>query len=597
MRSGMTLSPNPQVLAKRRVPGRKLPGVTTIEADLRDVPLFFPRSLDEEKNQMNSRKQGRAWVGALTFLLLASLWCSAQQLASTVTSAISKTNPAKSNEPSPAERRIQFESLRKAIAALREYLSTIPKDSDDYRATERNLQEMEIKLARLAKLIEQDASLVSRAASAEALAAKVDQRVPEFSLAVPEKGRTNVSAVTTLTWTEDRTNGTFLDPAAYELKEFHVVIAKDASLKDRVNKKPIIVTPAAAKVTPKKKAPKGIESIETSFTIPEDTLEPGTKYYWQVFAVYTQPGQTDPIERAADADPFYFITTIDPFRPLTKRNFSLQRTVDSTDPTEGAQFSFIKNFGGKTVFTTDFAFFWDSPSKRFAKKRGFFWFRPAMEASLTSDKSTSEDALKFSGSAIIDYNFVDLVTDAHNRLKSGSNVSVPRKLIDSLYLELGGGLEGDQKLDTKKLTSRVFVSPSSRLLAIGTATGQIESAAQFMWRPSFEFDAGHTYNKGTSAETGTTVLRLVPKVRMTLYTRGLSRLLRVANTDFYVDNTFYYLPKDNLKRRHNFFTSGFELLFIKNFGFGLTYKNGESAPKFNRVNSFGGVITVRFGPQ
>jgi hypothetical protein len=92
-------------------------------------------------------------------------------------------------------------------------------------------------------------------------------------------------------------------------------------------------------------------------------------------------------------------------------------------------------------------------------------------------------------------------------------------------------------------------------------------------------------------------LRLIPKIRATLYTRALSRALKIADSDFYAENTFYYLPEDQLKKRHNFFTSGFEVLFIKNFGFGLTYKNGESAPVFNRINTFGGILTVRFGPQ
>jgi len=43
------------------------------------------------------------------------------------------------------------------------------------------------------------------------------------------------------------------------------------------------------------------------------------------------------------------------------------------------------------------------------------------------------------------------------------------------------------------------------------------------------------------------------------------------------------------------FSSGFTLQMTNNFGFGLTYKNGESAPKFKRVNTFGGVLTIRFG--
>jgi hypothetical protein len=314
--------------------------------------------------------------------------------------------------------------------------------------------------------------------------------------------------------------------------------------------------------------------------------------------VYSPKDQPDTeFQQPSERGPSSFITTLDPFQPLTKRNFSLQRRVDSKDATEGAQFSFLKTFDRKTVFSTDFAFFWDSPSIRFKKNRGFLWFRPAVEGKLTSDDSLAEDAWRFSGSAVIDYNLMDVKTDAHNRFESGTNLEVPRKLIDSLYFEVGGNLESDQGFDTKKLSSRFYFSPSSRLLAIGTATGDIDSPVQFIWRPSIEFNAGHTFKVGDSKEIENTVLRLVPKFRMTLYTRSLSRLLRVANSDFFVDNTFYYLPKERFKTKHNFFTAGFELFVVKNFGFGLTYKNGESAPKFNMVRSFGGSLTVRFGPQ
>jgi hypothetical protein len=537
----------------------------------------------------------RRSVNALTLVLLACFYCSAQQVASSTRPDASNANTGSGVDSSPEERRIQIDYLQKALGALRDYLSTLSAGSEDYKRAERTIQELDSKLQ---QLVEAKALSTAPRTSVNIIAASVSQSTPEFSLAVPRKGRTNISSETSLTWTEDRSNGTFQDPSAYNLKRFRLVIAKDEGLKDVVHEEPS-VTPPSAKVTPNATAPKGLQSIAASFTVPANTLEPGTKYYWQVFAVYTPQGQPDTIEleKRADNGPYYFITALDPFHPLTKRNFSLQRTVDSTDPTEGAQFSFLKTFGGKTVFSTDFAFFWDSPSKRFANNRGFIWFRPAVEAKLTSDTSTSEDALKFSGSAVVDYNFIDLDTNQHNRLQTGTSVSAPRKFIDGLYFEFGGSLEGDQKFQTKKLTSRFYVSPSSRLLAIGTATGQIESPVQFMWRPSFEFNAGHTLDKGNSNETGKTVLRLVPKVRLTLYTRGLSRLLKIANSDFYVDNTFYYLPKDNLKKQHDFFTSGFELLFMKNFGFGLTYKNGESAPKFTRVNTFGGVLTVRFGPE
>jgi hypothetical protein len=542
----------------------------------------------------------RIQVSALIFLLLSCWCCSAQQIASPNPSDTSSSSTSPNMSSTPDERRVQLDYLQQAREALKKYLSSPSSNSEDNRMAQRTIQDLDAKLENLIKLLDKGAS--STLANMPVVnTGSSPQSHPEFSLAVPRKGRTNISTETTLTWTEDRRNGAFQDPPLYNLKGFHVVIARDASFRQIVTNEPS-VTPASAKVTPSTLAPKGLQSIATSFTIPADRLEPGTKYYWRVFAVYTPPGQPDTVEFEQEGAPQgrganYFITTIDPFHPLTTRNFSLQRTVDSTDPTEGAQFSFLKTFGGKAVYSADFAFFWDSTSKRFAKDRGFVWFRPAVEGKLTSDKAKSEDAWRFSGSAVVDYNFIDLEGDEHNRIRTGTSVSAPRKFIDGLYFELGGMLESDQGFDTKKLASRLYFSPSSRLLAIGTATGHPESPVQFVWRPSFEFNAGRTFETGDSAETGKTILRMVPKVRMTLYTRALSRLLKVANSSFFVDNTFYYLPNDQLKKKHNFFTSGFELLFMKNFGFGLTYKNGESAPRFKRVNSFGGVLTVRFGPE
>lgn len=543
----------------------------------------------------------RTSATALVFLLFSWFCCEAQETTSPNLSNPSNSVTTPIVRTARDERAAQIRHLREATAALKNYLLSVSLDSDEHKTTERIIQELDAKLGHLVKLPEADASSATPPTAAATNTGSPSQSRPSFSLSVPRKGRTNIPTETTLTWTEDRVNGTFQDPSPYNLKRFHVVIARDEQFRQVVHEK-VDVTPASAKVTLSTLAPKGIQSIATTYTIEADILEPGNQYYWRVFAVYTPTGQPDTVELEQQGEPQgsgpnYFITAIDPFHRLTKRNFSLQRTVDSTDPTEGAQFSFLKTFRGKTVFTTDFAFFWDSPSRRFANSRGFVWFRPAVEGKLTSDKTTSQDAWRFSGAAVVDYNLIEFERDEHNRVRTGTSLSAPRKFIDSLYFELGGSFESDQGFDTRKLISRVYFSPSSRLLAIGTATGNVETPVQFIWRPSFEFNAGHTFESGDSTETGQTVLRLVPKIRMTLYTRKLSRLLKIANSDFYLENTFYYLPKDQRKKSHNFFTSGFELLFLKNFGFGLTYKNGESAPKFRRVNTFGGVLTVRFGPE
>ena len=533
----------------------------------------------------------------LLLILLVSFSCLAQQNGSAT------SNPAGATVTNaPRRNPAQVEHLTRARSSLAAYMGTVSSESEEYRKTKTMIEDLDAQLKALTSGNgESTATATASTAAPGTATSNAPQVAPLFSLGSPVNGRTNLPVEPALTWSEDQRNGTFQKDPPYVLKRFRVVVARDRELQDVVFQRSDVV-PATAAVRISDTSPKGMQSIET--TVGVDELQAGTTYYWQVFAVYTPKGEPDTVEFEQPAvtpkgeiRPGYFITATDPFAPLTKRNFSLQRTVDSTDPTEGAQFSFLKTFGGKTVFSTDFAFFWDSRSYRFANNRGFLWFRPAVEGKLTSDDSTAEDAWRFSGSAVLDYNLIDLDTDSHNRMTTNASVSAPRKLIDSLYFEFGGNVESDQGFDTKKLSSRTYFSPSSRKLAIGWATGDVESPIQFVWRPSVEFNFGHTFEPGSSAETGSTIVRLVPKVRMTFYTRALSRALKIANSDFFFDNTFYYLPKDTLKKRHNFFTSGFEVFVIKNFGFGLTYKHGESAPKFKPIHSFGGTLTVRFGPE
>ena len=91
------------------------------------------------------------------------------------------------------------------------------------------------------------------------------------------------------------------------------------------------------------------------------------------------------------------------------------------------------------------------------------------------------------------------------------------------------------------------------------------------------------------------MLRLTPRVRTTLTLNFLRRALNLNDTFIFADNFFYFLPLEKTKTRRNMFTSGFVLQVTKDFGFGLTYKSGESAPKFKHVHTFGGVLTIRFG--
>ena len=533
----------------------------------------------------------------MRFLIYASLLifvvvccCSAQQ--QTTPSANASISGMKS--PDSPERQAQLDHLRRARQAMEAYLATVPPDSEDYRTTKTTIAELDSKLQKLTAARADEAPAPATGATKEKKASTPPLGHPKFFLQTPGTGRTNVSPEPTLTWNEDLNNGSFQIDPPYVLKRFHVVVARNPEFKQPVDEHD--VEPRSAKVRITDLTPKGIKSIGGSYAVPE--LESGTMYYWKVVAVYADPDKPDEeFEQEGSTlkgGPAYFITTLDPFAPLTKRRFSLQRSLTAT---EGAQFSFLKTFDKETVYSADFGFFWDSRPISFANEHGFVRFRPAVEGKLTSDDSRSEDAWRFSGSAVLDYSFIKTTELNRPDPQTGARTEASQNVIDGLYFELGGSLESDQSFDTKKLASRVFFAPTSRMMAIGTATGSIESPVQFIWQPSVEFNAGHTFEVGDSAEVENTVLRVMPRVRMTLFTRSLSRLLKAADSDFFLDNTFYYLPKEKFKTRHNFFTAGFELFVVKNFGFGLTYKNGESAPRFRPIRSFGGTLIVGFGPS
>lgn len=538
----------------------------------------------------------RVFIYTSLLIFVAAFSCSAQQnLAPPANAPLSVMK-----SPDTPERRVQLYYARRAREAMDAYLATVPPDSEEYRTTKATIAVLDAKLQNLVATPADDAPAPPRPVTAVKKASTPPKEHPKFFLSVPAAGRTNVATEPTLTWTEDFNNGTFQKDPPYILKKFRLIIAKDPEFTQRVlpGDGTIDVKPGSAESA---LAPTGIKSAGTSFPLPEKTLESGTQYYWKVIALYVDPKNPDELfeqeGETLSGDHAYFITVLDPFASLTKRRFSLQRSLAAKGPSEGAQFSFLKTFDKNTVYSADFAFFWDSRAISFADERGSVKFRPAVEGKLTSDDTRAEDAWRFIGSAVLDYSFGETKTDEQNAVPAGTERNASQNTIDSLYFELGGSLETDQGFDTKKVASRVFFSPSSRKLAIGTATGNIESPVQFFWRPSVEFNAGHTFAVGDSAEVENTVLRVMPRVRMTLFTRSLSRLLKVADSDLFLDNTFYYLPKEKIKTKHNFFTAGFEVFVVKNFGFGLTYKNGESAPRFRPIRSFGGTLIVGFGPS
>jgi|GEM_PF-1297385 len=496
------------------------------------------------------------------------------------------------------ELRARAGSLKKRRSALRAYLTTVAADSADSVATRRALAELDERLKEISSLLGQPAAddagaaggftTVGPWAGAGAVAAGRPQAAPDFFLSRPVDRKPDESVQPTLAWTEDR---------AGLATKYIVEISTDLA----TNPDGTFVST----VFRKEVDPKGVAG--QSITLGDDEkLEPGVTYYWHVLARYTPAGggaeRLQLSKRGRNASdtttaPRTFRTAFNLFQRAEDKGFTLQRAFAGDDATEGAQFSFLRTFNKGTVYTTNFALIHNHDFAVRATWAAATQF--SVEGALTSDESDAEDAWRFRGGVIIDrggrYGTEALIRDQVNR---GLADQSKLRSLRGFYVSLAAKMEADQDFDTRKLAFEGLFVPTVAALNMGATTNpDAASDVQFRWRPYFGIDAGHTFRSGDSSEQEKTILRLVPRVRPVLYLNFLRNALGFKNTYLYADNTFWFLPLEKGKRRHNFFTSGFNLDVTQNFGFGLTYKNGESAPKFKRVNTLGGVLTVRFGKE
>jgi hypothetical protein len=320
----------------------------------------------------------------------------------------------------------------------------------------------------------------------------------------------------------------------------------------------------------------GVTSCPSRLKIPKDTLDAGVRYFWRVTADCDPALAACPVGNkvgAANA-PYSFSTIrqIGFFDYLSKRGFSLQKVVTGDEEEEGASFAFLKTFGGKTIYTADFALIKDWLERGSGRTR--YSTEASVEGHLTSDESEAEDALRF---GLME----NLVTNLSDTTVAG------------LHSDLGAKLETDQKFKTKKL----FFEANETLTAVKLFMGQYSrnKDIRFRWRPFFAFQAGHTFRRGEAAVPEDTVLRLIPRVHMDFRLDFISRALKIPRTQIFVDDKFYFMPIERDLKRTNYLDSGLEFDFTPNFGLAFNYKNGKSAPKFEHVHTFGASLTIRFG--
>ncbi|HZT60679.1 MAG TPA: hypothetical protein VFA21_18890 [Pyrinomonadaceae bacterium] len=520
-----------------------------------------------------------------------------QEVASTTHAPSRAAKASGASTSSVEELRLQVNALKKRRTALRAYLATVPPDSADSSVTRRAISELDARIqdisSRLDEALAPDSAGVTapdtsqhpssaatvgftsgnlwsevRGTSASGTQAN---SIPDFFLSRPVDGKPDESVMPTFSWTRDA-NG--------KAAKFIIEIATDPATNPDGR---FVHAIFSKELDPK--------PVSQNITLDENNkLSPDTKYYWHVLARYTPAGGTSELLQSGwrdikrkSTEPRVFRTMRVIFSRLSDKGFTLQKTVAGTDATDGAQFSFLHTFNKDTVYTANFALIYkhNLTNDGNGDHNAFWSTQFSVEGALTSDESQAEDAWIFRGGFIYDHGG----TSIHQRLRG-------------YYLSLDAKMESDQDFKTKKLTFEGQFIPTLQALNIGAPRNpDYLKPVQFRWRPYFGLDVGHTFKRGGSSETGDTILRFVPRVRPALYLNFLSIPLGFTDTYVYADDTFYFLPLEDVKRRHNFFTSGFNIDVTPNFGLGLTYKNGETAPKFTRVNTLGGVLTVRFGQQ
>lgn len=487
-----------------------------------------------------------------TLVLLTAVLLSAELTSAQSSEMLSTSQPSAVKSDSASQ---QVALLQERKKLLQQRLFSLPPASPEYNLAANWFRELDLEIAELTNTMP---SVTISLASAPRVPA---QGLPDFALSRPVQGATNEIAQLVLGWTEDQQTN-----KAYVLRQYIVEVSEspDKLANGRFSNSLFI----------KGVAPSGVSG--QSIPVPKDVLRTGQKYYWQVLAEFVPQGSEEAQLVGARNAPHSFQTVAQTFGRLEDLGLTLQRAVAGDDATEGAQFGFLKTYNKQTVFTADFALIYNKLLK--LTQRSAYSFQTSVQGSLTSDESESEDAFQFRAGLVIDRN-------------------LKRNTINHLYTSLAIKHEADQKFRVGKLISENMVTPTFPVLGIGVPFGRSSDPIQFRWRPFFYFDVGRNFKRGDSAEVEETVLRLTPRVRTTLALNFLRRALNLNDSFIFADNFFYFLPLEKSKTRHNMFTSGFVLQVTKDFGFGITYKSGEAAPKFKPVHTLGGVLTIRFGKE
>jgi hypothetical protein len=317
------------------------------------------------------------------------------------------------------------------------------------------------------------------------------------------------------------------------------------------------------------------------------SISPTAHFPWLCFVLALALGQIPSAVSAQDNDT-EDKKPDDPtiFDILSDNGFTLRRSMTKVGEGESAKFSFLRTFRDgdhedkSSVFSADFALRWRSADISTGKYNVIdsVEIDLSVEGHVSTKESDSEDAWIFRGGADVQFG--------------------PFWRFQGAHTTLGLKYESDQDFDVGKIMGELRFTPTQRDWAMGLPRRILgpkdNPYVELLWRPIVGVDFGHTFDVGQSAEVDSTILRFLLQGRVTLYFPPVAKALGLDEVSLFLDDKFHALPEEQGEDTYNFAVVGMEFLLGENVNVGLTYKNGEDAPNFKDIETFGVSIGVKF---
>lgn len=152
--------------------------------------------------------------------------------------------------------------------------------------------------------------------------------------------------------------------------------------------------------------------------------------------------------------------------------------------------------------------------------------------------------------------------------------------------------EWERKSKAKKAMLEVDATPIYGLLGrywpgppnagMGDAVGNYTRLPSIQFAPllSVGADVGRTIDAGTSEETEENLVRLRSKLRFNVQLNALSAMLGTRDTSGFVEGTFWYLPRETLRKNAHVSKAGLTFALTQELSLNMTYAVGREPPSF-----------------